>query len=311
MHLRSAARRLAADVQTAYLQAASALRVVGIYESALVLLRENERVSQRLLEAGRATPEAVYRARSERADVEQSLADAREGQASAARVLNQILRRPLDNSIEAIPDSVFDWPLGMSADSAVAHALAGREELREAEAGVREAQSARRIATATYVPNVSVVLDYGFQSQDLAFRRDQDYWVTSLVASWRLFDGGQGAARRAAARYDVERGRTYHQELEDRIELEVRTAYGQAAVARSAIATADTRLEAARRTFELVRHRYEEGVAAPIEFIDARSAYTSAELNRVLTGYRYAIRWVDLERAAALRPPALWAGREP
>src|SRR5262245_31939240 len=305
MHLRSAARRLAADVQTAYLQAASAFRVVGIYESALALLQENERVSQRLLEAGRATPEAVYRARSERADVEQSLADAREGQAAAARALNQILRRPLDAAVEVIPDSVFDWPLAMTADSAVANALASREEIKEADAGIRAAQSASRIATATYLPNVSVALDYGFQSQDFAFRGDQDYWVTSIVASWRLFDGGQGVARRSEARYEMERGRTYRRDLVDRIEVEVRTARGQAAVARSAIATADTRLEAARRTFELVRHRYEEGVAAPIEFIDARSAYTSAQLNRVLTGYRYAIRWVDLERAAALRPPAL------
>src|SRR5262249_6281282 len=77
IHPAPAGRRLAADVQTAYLQAASALRVVGIYESALAFLQENERVSQRLLQAGRATPEAVYRARAERADVEQKLADAR------------------------------------------------------------------------------------------------------------------------------------------------------------------------------------------------------------------------------------------
>ena len=32
-----------------------------------------------------------------------------------------------------------------------------------------------------------------------------------------------------------------------------------------------------------------------------RLPYTSAQVNRVLTAYRYAIRWVELERAAALR----------
>jgi outer membrane protein TolC len=50
-----------------------------------------------------------------------------------------------------------------------------------------------------------------------------------------------------------------------------------------------------------VRRRYEEGLATPVEFLDARTALTEAELNRVITVYSYAIRWVDLERAAGLR----------
>jgi len=53
-----------------------------------------------------------------------------------------------------------------------------------------------------------------------------------------------------------------------------------------------------------VRRRYEEGAASSIEFVDARTTYTNAQLNRVLTGYGYAVRWVELERAAALRAPA-------
>jgi len=50
-----------------------------------------------------------------------------------------------------------------------------------------------------------------------------------------------------------------------------------------------------------VQRRYEEGLATPIEFLDARTALTGAELNRVVTVHTYAIRWVELERAAALR----------
>src|SRR5256712_742689 len=191
MQLAAAALQLAADVQVAYLQEASARRAVEIYDATQVLVRENERVAERLLAAGSATPEAVFRARAERADVEQQLAEAREQQLAAARTLNRIVRRPLDTTVEMIPDSVFDQlPLDITVDSAVA---------------------------------------------------------------------------------------------------------------RAAITTADARLEAARRTFELVRRRYEEGVASPIEFVDARTAYTSAQLNRVVTAYRYAMRWVELERAAALR----------
>jgi outer membrane protein TolC len=301
MELAAAARRLAADVQIGYLQEASARRVAEIYDATLVLVQENQRVAERLLDAGRATPEAVYRARAERADVEQQLAEARERHLAAARALNRILRRPLDAAVDVIPDSAFDLPVDITADSAVAHALAGREELRQGAAGERTALAGRRVATAAFLPSVAVAVDYGFQGRDLAFRSEDDYWAASLVVSWNLFNGGRDAARRAAAGYEVDRARIERRDLADRIELEVRTAHEAAAVAHGAVATADARLEAARRTFTLVRRRFEEGVASPIEFVDARTVYTSAELNRVVTAYRYVMRWVDLERAAALR----------
>lgn len=298
---RTAARRLAADVQTAYLIQSSARRAADIYAAALTLVQENERVAGRLLAAGRATPEAVFRARADRSEIEQQLAEARQRHAAAVRVLNQTLRRPLDAEIDDIPDSAFNLPLTISPDSAVAHALAGREELRQVDAGIRTGQAGVRAATAAFLPNISVALDYGFQGRDVEFRSSRDYWVASLVVSWNIFSGGGDAARRAAAVLEVERARTLRQDLEDRITLEVRTAYDAALVARAAIATADDRLAASRRTFELVRRRYEEGAASPIELVDARTSLTSAELNRVVTAYQYAIRYVDLERAAALR----------
>jgi outer membrane protein len=297
----AAARRLAADVQTAYLNEASARRAADIYAASLTLVQENERVAGRLLAAGRATPEAVFRARADRSAIEQQLAEARQRHAAAARVVNQILRRPLDAPIVVIADSSLDLPLVIDVEGAVAHALAHREELQQVDAGIRTAQAGVRAATASFLPSLSLGVDYGFQSPDLAFRSSQDYWVVSLVVSWNLFNGGQDAARRTAAALDVDRARTLRTDLAERIALEVRTVYDAATVAHDAIATADDRLEAARRTFELVRRRYEEGVASPIELVDARTGLTSAELNRVVTAYQYAIHFVDLERAAALR----------
>jgi outer membrane protein TolC len=299
--LLTAARRLAADVQTAYLTEASARRAVEIYAASLALVQENERVAERLVAAGRATPEAVFRARADRSDIEQQLAEARQRDAAAARVLNQILRRPLDAPVDVIPDSALDLPLSIDVDSAVSHALAYREELREVDAGIRTGQAAVRGATAAFLPSVALAVDYGFQGRDLAFRSSQDYWAVSVVISWNLFNGGQDVARRTSAQLDVERTRAIRTDLEDRIALEVRTAHEAATVAHAAIATADDRLEAARRTFDLVRRRYEEGVASPIELVDARTGLTAAELNRVVTAYQYAIHYVDLERAAALR----------
>jgi len=309
MEFAVAARRLAADVQSAYLQQASARRVVEVYEATLGMVLENERVAEKLLEAGRATPEAVQRARAERAEVEQSLAEAREQELAASRAFNTLLKRPLDAPVESIPDSAFTLPLPVGVDQAVERGLAQREELRQVDAGVRTAQAAKRAATSGMVPSVAGILDYGFQGNDLSVRDGDHVWTASLALSWSLFNGGGDLARRSAAGYEAARARAKRQDLEDQIVLEIRTAYEAASVAQQAIATADVRLEAASRTFTLVRRRYEEGAASPYELVDARTSLTNAQLNRVLTAYRYALRRVDFERAAALRELSLQGGR--
>ena len=301
LHARVAARRLAADVQLAYLQLAAARNAAAIYQSSLDLVTENERVAQKLVLAGTGTPDAVFRARAERSAVEQSLAEAREQVNAASRAVNQLLRRPLDNPVEVIPDSALVYDLSTTSVDAVAHALAVREELGELDAGARSYDAAAGIASASFLPTVAIAVDYGMQGQQVQFDRNHDLWMASVVVSWNLFNGGRDVATHSAARADADRMRALRDDAADRITLEVRQAYEATVVARAAIKTADDRVAAAQRTFDLVRRRYEEGVASQIEFLDARTQLTNAQLNRTLTAHRYAMRYVDLERAAALR----------
>jgi outer membrane protein TolC len=297
----TAARRLAAEAQSAFLEVGAARSARRTWEATLALVTESERVAQRLVDAGRATPDQVLRARADLSDVEQRLDEARQTEDAAARALNRILRRSLDAPVDELPDSVLRFEIALSEEQAVARALARREELSQSDAGVRAADAGVRLASASFLPSVGLALDYGFQGSDLGFSGDDDYAVASVVLSWSLSIGGSDRARRSAARADAERLRLRRAELEDLVRLDVRQAYDAVVVARDAIGTAGARLAAARRSFELVRRRYEEGLATQVEFLDARTAFTSADLNRSATVYRYAIRYVDLERAAALR----------
>lgn len=298
---RGATRRIAAQAQTAYLDVATARSARSIWEATLELVTESERVATRLVDAGRATPDALFRARADRSDVEQRLAEARDQEDAASRAFNQLLRRPLTALVEEIADTALRFEIQMTEEEAIGRALDRREELAQASAGVRAAEAGVRLATASFLPNVAVAVDYGFQGSALRFDGDDDFAVASVVLSWNVFNGGQDVARRHGAQADAERLRLRRAEVEDLIRLDVSRAYRAALVARDAIVTADAGLAAARRNFELVRRRYDEGLASQVEFLDARTALTSAELNRVITAYRYAIRYVDLERASALR----------
>ncbi len=295
-------RELAADVRAGYLNFAKAARLVELYESTIPLLEENVRVSERLLAAGKATPDAVLRARAERSDVVQKRDEARQGADAARQMLNFLLERDLATPVALIADSLLGFDELPEQAEVARRAPLAREELRVLDHAMRVSGARERAALSSFLPSVSVALDYGFQGSDYRFDTQRDHTVASVVMSWNVFNGGQDVAR--ARQAAVERRRLEYQrtELERLIALQVRTAWEAARVARGAIVTAGDRLESARRTFELVRRRHEAGAASQIDFLDARTTYTSASLNQILTTYDYYLRRVELDRAAASYP---------
>lgn len=300
---RAAERALARDIQLAYLGHASAVRAVEVLTSALAVVRENERVTDRLRAAGTLTPDAVLRATAERTNVEQQRADAERQVAATRRGLNFLLgRADLEAPVALVADSLLPGAATFDPAAYVEPALGRREELAQAAAGVRVARGQERLARAPLLPTVSAAVDYGIQGQEYRYGSEQDFVIASVVLSWNILNGGQDGARRAQARYESDRARVREQEARRAVELQVRDAVEAARVAQAIVATADARFAAADRNLALVQRRFENGLATPLEFLDARSAQTAAGLDRVIARYTAAARWVELERAAALRP---------
>jgi outer membrane protein TolC len=143
-------------------------------------------------------------------------------------------------------------------------------------------------------------VDYGFQGNRLHIDQNHDFTVASLVLSWNLFNGGQDKARVQQAALDGAALRARRDDAARSIALQVRVSHDAAVVARTAITTATDRLTSATRTFELVQRRFGEGLASQLELLDARTALTTAQLNRLITTYDFYQRVVEYERAAAL-----------
>ncbi len=295
------ARDVAAGVQLAYLQFAAAARSVELLTGALALGDENVRTSERLVAAGTSTPDALYRARADRSATAGQLADAVRQRDAAARALNQLLQRPLTDSVPLFPDSLLVPDSAPALDGALAAARARREELAEADAAVRAAGAGLRAAGASFLPTVALAADYGFQGNRFRFTGENDLSVVSVVVQWNLFRSGGDAARVGSARLAAEQASTAQRDLAQRVELEVRAASEGVEVARASLAAARDRLAAATRTFELVRRRYQEGLAPHLEFSAARTEFTNAGLGEILARYTLVARQVELERAAALR----------
>lgn len=298
----AAERTLAAEIRSAYLNHAKARRLAELRAATREVIEEQVRVMTALIDAGRATPDALSRARAELSEATQREAEAAQLVEASAQSFNLMVGRELTDSVTMVDESTLGLDALPSLEMALAMGRDGREELRALEAARRSADAQRRVAQGSFLPNLAVAVDYGIQGNEYRFSRDADFTLVSVVASWNLFNGGRDQARVQQARLEAERYQLQGEDARRGVELQVRMAWQAAAVARTAIETAGAQLEAAERTWQLVRRRAEEGLAPPIELSEARVARTAAQLNAVLTNYDYYLRRVELDRAAALYP---------
>jgi outer membrane protein TolC len=298
---KTAMRQLAADVQLAWLGYASLTQAVATLEATLPVLDENVRVSTRLIDAGQATPDALLRARAERSEVAQQLEDARRQRDAARRSFNLLRDKDADTPVTLANDSSLLAIDSLPLDALVQHALTHREELTQATNGIRLADAQRRAVDAGYLPSLALSASYGIQGNQYRISKRDDVALANFVLSWNLFSGGQTSARHEQAIALRNEADVRKREVERGVRLQVANAYDALRATRANLTTADDRLASAQRAFTLVQRRFAEGLATPIEFLSARSAFTSAAINQIITRFTFATRVVELERAAALR----------
>lgn len=304
-------RRLLRDIEIAYLDLLRAGEAVAIVRASKALLEENLRVNRVLHENGKTTRDQLLRAEAEVLAVSQQELDAGNQRDLARSYFNFLLNRPLDSAVRlsAAPaaEQVAQGAQGLleGADDAglSATARAAREELRQLEAGERAASAAVAVAASAYRPTLALALDLGTQGERYELGSGANYAIASLVLDFDLFDFGRRAASVDAAQARLDGVTLGRRETAERIDLEVRQASDRLRTSLASLDTATKRVEAAREGFRIAARKRDAGAIAQVEFIDARTALTAAELNLNLTRFELLIR--DAELRAALALPAL------
>lgn len=298
------ARRLQRDITVGYLDWLRATKTVAIVEASRVLLDENLRVNDSLFRNGKVTRDQVLRAHAELLEVQQQLREAQNLAQQARSYLNFLLNRPLDTALEAT--EVDEVVARSAADFATlaAAALERRPELAQAESAVQAAEAQIGVERAQLKPTLGVGVDGGIQGEDYGTGHGYNYGQASLRLTWKLFDGGANRAAVRSARAYARRTATERDELAQQIQLEVQQALDRLHTAGDSLATAEARSEAARAGFRIASRKRDEGVISQVEFIDARSTLTGAELNLNLTRFALLARQAELDfvTAAGLLP---------
>jgi outer membrane protein len=293
------ARALRRDITLAYLDWLKARSSVDIVEASEALLRENLRVNDSLYSNGKVTEDQVLRAKAELLEVEQQKREVANLATQARSYFNFLLNRDLLEEIE--PTSP---PSAMSLrDSALeqlwSEALGRRPEIHQVEHLRRASAEQVRIARKQRWPTLSLGVDAGRQGEDYGTGAGYNFSSASLIFTWKIFDGGGDQARVRRAEASERQVVLRQEEVAQQIRLEVQQSFDRLITARDSLATAAARADAAQAAFRIASRKRDEGVISQVEFIDARSTLTSAELNHNLTRYDVLARRAELEYATS------------
>ncbi|MGD1847525.1 MAG: TolC family protein [Salibacteraceae bacterium] len=288
---------LVRDIKTAYYSYLQAYEALDIYESNLVVLQEVVRFNQARFAENLVTQDEVLRSEYQVEQVKADLAQAKANRETAQSYFNFLLNR--DYSEPILIDS------GLSAkvdvlEAKVESGLAQRPEMAQLKAA-REAQDweYKMNRANQFLPKINAVGDVGYQGQDYKFDDTQDYWMINLGLSWELFSGYRRRTAAQRSQIAMDRLNSQQQQLESQIALEVVRSRTNLDAARQQLNARQRALQAAQRSYQVTESRYRESQVLLLEYLDAQTTLTTAQLELNISKYLLLAQLAELERSLA------------
>lgn len=292
-----AKRSLVAQIKSAYFNYLKTEKLLDVFQISRDLVEENLRVSERLYENDKVTVDAVLRARTELSNIELQIAEAEKLVNNSRAYFNFLLNRPLETEI--IAEEMIQLP---TPSTTMSDDLLKREEFTKLKLGMAANKHEHKLYASNNLPNIYAVADYGFQGTEYVFNNESDYALASLVLSWNLFSGFQNKSMKQKVRIQRKILESQQQSLSNNIALESTQAlYDMKEKLQKYNATQNMEQEA-KTSFELVQKKYKEGMATQVELLDARTNYTNASLQNIISKYDIWISHAELERVTASYP---------
>ncbi len=288
-----ASRDLIHEVKSVYLQWMQAAEVVSILHEGLLLLQENKRITDALIQNGQGLPSARMRIHAELEQVQAQIQKAQADLTNAATYFNFLLHEPADapilkDNLDAIPDI----PVTI-AD------IQKREELQQLETGKRIQSLALKLEEKQHAPTLGLQIEAGSQAFAPAWG---GYYLGGIQLEIPIWDNRKSKLRQQEWQAHIDATEARYNWTRKAFEVQYQNEV-QRMIADVALYESYSSLhEANQRYYQEMLRRYKEGLAGYIELLDARTQVTHARLQQNIARYQAWLRHVTIERLTAVEP---------
>lgn len=229
----------------------------------------------------------VLRSEVELANAKQDYISAANSYDVAEATLNNIIGTPLDTTL-ILKDSLQYVPYDNDMAYCLAYSKDHRPELKQAEYAIDAAEAALVVARSGHMPKINATAGNYWGGDGSNWPGDDDEnWAVGVTASMNIFDSGVTWSKIHAAQENLAKAKESQRQIQDAVELEVRTDYLGMREAEKRISTTQVAVAQAEEDYHIAVVRYQAGVGTNIDVMDAQVALTEAKTNYVKALYDY------------------------
>ena len=303
LNARQAREEVVLAVTGSYLQLMATAALIEEQQVEVQYAEASHKQARAQMDAGKKAPidsnRALVELQTEQQRLRSQLADMQKQKNALARLIGL----PAGKEI-AIAERLKAQPGdGMSVEENVRRAWEQRLDLRAAESQLRAAEEARKAAGAEYLPSATVSGTYGVQGTNP--NTGNGVFQASATLTIPIFNAGRTHADTAEADAVVTERRAELSSQRGDVELEVRNAYIDLAVANDQVNTAETNRKLALSILQQSEDRFGVGVADSVEVVSSQQALASADHDYVSSLFAQNLARISLAHAMGEAEKAL------
>lgn len=285
-------RELVKEIKIAYYKYIQSVEGIKIYEDALALVKENQRVNKSLFKNEKINRTAVLRSDNEVIRIQANLETAKQNSNNARSYFNFLLNEKLDTAIEV--DENETPPI-----DAVSENTQNREELKKLTQAKEINDNVSKLTQSYWFPKVNGFADFGIQDFDFEVNKQSRYYFAGVGLEWNIFSGNKNKYKLKQTEEDSKKISSQIDNVKQQLLLQFQVSQNNLKSALEQFYADKNQKESAKKYNEDITKLYKEGQAIYIELLDAQNQWVNAQLNTNIALYNSWIAFAELERANA------------
>lgn len=286
-------RELVKDIKVAYFKYMQSREAITIYETALKLAKENQRVNQSLFANQKINRTAVLRSENEVKRIEAKLEEAHQNSKNAQAYFNFLINQKLDTEIE-IDTSLSAIPTDFNSEN-----TQKREEFTQLQKAADINTAVSKLTKSAWFPKLSGFIDVGYQDFDFEVTEQSRYYFGGIALEWNIFSGNKNKYRLKQIEEEAKSIKSQTENVKQQFLLQYEISRNNLNSKLEIYKSEKSQNIAAKKYNDDVSKLYKEGQALYIELLDAQNQYINALLNSNIALYETWIAYAELERANA------------
>ncbi|MCX7929760.1 MAG: TolC family protein [Chlorobi bacterium] len=253
------------------------------FQQTLRQLEARVRDAENLFKAGTITSNDVLKLRVQLSNSRAQALDLESQESSLMVQLNNLLNAPINTRFELATVPSIDDTIETNIEALIAEGVQNRPDLSASKARIRAAEASVTVATAAWMPTVSLSAGYLYANPNQRIlpnrARFDGTWDVGINLSWNMWNWLQPQYQVGQARAQYEQARYTAELLQDNAQVEIVQNYVALRPARERISVAKEAVLQAEENYSAISSRFTAGLATSTDVLEAEALLLQARTN--------------------------------